>query len=153
MTHILHIAFASDWKAAQAAGEYRMSTRGATLDDVGFIHCSFAEQVLAIGQFLYAGVGDDLVVLVVDTDRVPSEIRIENLDGGETLFPHIYGPLPVEAVLWALPFRREGGSFRIDWSPAAVGPVRTLPLTTVEDVVRFRITEAGDAAAPKTAEP
>ena len=36
----------------------------------------------------------DLVLLHIDPARMRSEIRYENLEGGETLFPHVYGPNP-----------------------------------------------------------
>jgi uncharacterized protein (DUF952 family) len=90
---IYHLAFAADWAEAQALGEYRVSTRNATLDDVGFIHCSFREQVAQIGALYYADVEEPLVVLVIDQGRVASAIKVE--DG----FPHIYGPLATSAVV------------------------------------------------------
>jgi uncharacterized protein (DUF952 family) len=42
---------------------------------------------------------DELVVLEIDTDRIDADVRVENLDGGEELFPHIYGAVPVAAVV------------------------------------------------------
>ena len=41
---IFHLALVSDWDAARAAGEYTVSTRGATVAEVGFVHCSTAAQ-------------------------------------------------------------------------------------------------------------
>ena len=95
---IFHLALRRDWAAAQAAGEYRMSTRGATLDDVGYLHASTRDQVERIGALAYADVADDVVVLVIDPSRVGVEIRLEHLEGGTERFPHLYGPLPVTAV-------------------------------------------------------
>jgi len=43
------------------------------------------------------------VLLHVDEAAVGAEIRRENLEGGTTLFPHIYGPLPVKAVMDVTP--------------------------------------------------
>lgn len=43
--HIFHIALSRDWEAAKQVGEYRVSTRGRGLDEVGFIHGSFRDQV------------------------------------------------------------------------------------------------------------
>ena len=95
---IFHLALRSDWEAAQAAGEYRVSTRGVALDDVGYLHASAREQVERIGALVYADVADDVVVLVIDPSQVGAEIRLENLEGGAERFPHVYGPLPVAAV-------------------------------------------------------
>jgi uncharacterized protein (DUF952 family) len=95
---VFHIAFARDWDAAKRDGAYRISTRGLTLDDVGFIHAGFAHQVAGVGAAFYADVDEPLVLLVIDRDRLDVPVVVENLDGGDELFPHIYGPLPTTAV-------------------------------------------------------
>ncbi len=76
---------------------YRGSTLGKSLDDEGFIHCSFANQVQGIANAIYQG-RDDVVLLEIDPSRVNADVRVENLEGGEERFPHIYGPLPIDAV-------------------------------------------------------
>jgi len=95
---IFHITSASAWHEAEQTGEYRLSTKGRTLDEVGFIHCSFAHQVDVIANAMYAG-EQDLVVLEITPELVDSEIRYENLEGGAVLFPHVYGPLRPSAVV------------------------------------------------------
>jgi uncharacterized protein (DUF952 family) len=100
---IFHITRAEDWAGAVTAGEYRMSTLGKTLDDVGFIHCSQTDQVERVANAAFAG-ADHLVVLVIDPDRVAAPITYENLEGGVELFPHIYGPLGLDAVDEVMPF-------------------------------------------------
>jgi glutathione S-transferase len=100
---IYHLALADEWHAAQVAGEYRRSTLGKSLDEVGFIHCSHADQVRMIADLVY-GDRTDVVLLTIDPHRVGAEIRVENLDGGDQLFPHIYGPLPLNAVISAEPY-------------------------------------------------
>ena len=102
MDPIFHVALRPDWEAAQADGEYRMSTVGRTLEDEGFIHCSTASQVDMIVSRFYAGT-PDVVVLTIDPAKIDAEIRFENLEGGREQFPHIYGPLPVDAVTAAVP--------------------------------------------------
>ena len=52
--HIFHIAVVAEWEVAALAGEYRVSTLGATLDEVGFIHGSFRQRVERIGSIHYA---------------------------------------------------------------------------------------------------
>ena len=90
---IKHLAVAAEWEEAVAGGgPYRRSTLGRSLDEVGFIHCSFDEQVAATASLIYAG-RDDVVVLTIDEARLGCEVRVE--DG----FPHIYGPLRLEAVV------------------------------------------------------
>jgi uncharacterized protein (DUF952 family) len=101
---IFHIAFESDWRAAQEAGEYRVSTRGRSLEEVGFIHASFEHQVSATASF-YADVDEPLVVLVINTERVDAPVVVEDGGGGED-FPHVYGPIPVSAVVEVVPVER-----------------------------------------------
>lgn len=96
-TPIYHLAMRSQWDAAQAYGEYRQSTIDKTLDEEGFIHCSFGEQVAATAERYYQGV-DDIVLLTIDPARLSAEVRVENG------FPHIYGPLPAHAVTDATPY-------------------------------------------------
>jgi uncharacterized protein (DUF952 family) len=95
-----HLALRDDWAEARGStdGLYRRSTLGQSLAEVGFVHCSKPHQVPIVADLVYRG-RDDVVLLTVDTSKVPSEIRVENFDGGEETFPHIYGPLPVDAVV------------------------------------------------------
>jgi uncharacterized protein (DUF952 family) len=97
MEPIFHITEASQWYAAAATGVYTGSTRGKTLDEVGFIHCSYEHQVRGVSAF-YRDVTEPLVLLTIDQAKVAAEIKIE--DG----FPHIYGPLTVDLVIAVDPF-------------------------------------------------
>jgi Protein of unknown function (DUF952) len=51
MAELLHITERAAWHAALQAGEYRMSTRGVTLDEQGFIHCSLRHQLRGVAEF------------------------------------------------------------------------------------------------------
>jgi uncharacterized protein (DUF952 family) len=96
---IYHLALEDEWRTAlSGADPYRRSTLGKSLEDEGFIHCSFGPQVQTIADLVYRG-RRDVVLLTIDPARVPAEIRIESLEGGDEGFPHIYGPLPTEAVV------------------------------------------------------
>ncbi|MDQ4100256.1 MAG: DUF952 domain-containing protein [Chloroflexota bacterium] len=92
-----------------------MSTLGATLERVGFIHCSFRDQVERIGSFLYATVAEPIIVLEIDPRRLSVPVRVENLEGGSELFPHIYGPLVIDAVVATLPATIDGRRFLVGW--------------------------------------
>jgi len=94
---IFHVAIESVWEAADPDGSYTWSTRGRTLADVGYIHCSFEHQVEPVAEAVY-GDCEDLVVLTIDPSAVGAPIKVENLEGGAERFPHIYGPLPTAAV-------------------------------------------------------
>ena len=115
---LFHAAMPDDWAAAFADGEYSMSTRGMTLADVGFIHLSTRAQVEATANRFYADV-DELVLLTVDPSKVPSEIKWEPpTPGSDELFPHIYGPLPLGAVVstayWFRTIDEHGAGWSLD---------------------------------------
>jgi uncharacterized protein (DUF952 family) len=95
---IFHLAIPDDWAAASASGEYLVSTRGMSLDEVGFIHCSTHDQVEATANRFYGDI-DQLILLAIDSLLVPSRIIFEPpVPDSPLLFPHIYGPLPMSAV-------------------------------------------------------
>lgn len=102
--HLLHLTEEPLWEAARRAGTYEMSTRGRTLREEGFIHCSLAHQLPAVAQALYGADAQGLVVLVIDADRIPAPVRYEAMEPGGEEFPHIYGPLPADAVVEVRPW-------------------------------------------------
>lgn len=104
MSTIFHLALASDWAAAQRSGAYTTSTLGRTLAEEGFIHASRADQWTGVRERFYAEVTEPLVLLHIDTDRLDVPVVEEPpAPGVEETFPHIYGRLPVTAVVKAIP--------------------------------------------------
>jgi len=96
---VLHVALSADYARARDSGRYRCSS----LVDEGFIHCCDPDQLAGVVDRYYADV-DDLVLLVVDPAALDVELRRENAGGGEELFPHVYGPILLEAVRETRPF-------------------------------------------------
>ena len=97
---LLHLTERPLWDAAQAQGEYRWSTRGVTLEQQGFVHCSLRHQLRDVAYFVYGNyLGNDLVVLVIDPTLLSAPVRFEAPEPGGPEFPHIYGPIPVSAVV------------------------------------------------------
>ena len=103
MPELYHIALPADWESAQATGTYAMSTRGVALAEEGFIHCSWAHQVEATVNRFYADVAE-LVLLTIDEAALDAPVVDEDLYGTGETFPHVYGPIPVSAVLDSRPF-------------------------------------------------
>lgn len=107
---LLHICAADDWRLAQRRGEHRPES----LDDAGFIHLSTPEQVHLPANRLYAG-RTDLVLLGIDPDKLTAPVRWEPgvpTDPESMLFPHLYGPLPIEAVTSVTSYApRDDGQF------------------------------------------
>lgn len=112
-SRIFHITEPGLWQQASALGVYDRSTRDAALDHVGFIHCSFREQVETVANYLYADWDGELLLLEIDRGNVEREIRVENLDGGTEGFPHIYGPLPTRAVTNVHQLVRRSNSWKL----------------------------------------
>lgn len=98
---LLHLTERSLWEAARTTGSYEMSTRGVTLQEEGFIHCSLRHQVPRVARWVYGEYEgpDELVLLVIDPQRLTAPVRYEALKPGGEEFPHIYGPIPVSAVV------------------------------------------------------
>ncbi|MBM7505357.1 DUF952 domain-containing protein [Agromyces aurantiacus] len=107
---VLHVAEADLWMRALEAGGYRGSTRGLDLAQVGFVHASTARQLPAVVAGLYADASlEDQVVLVIDVPTCESSgspVRWEVPEDSAQPFPHIYGPVPVSAVVAVLRMRR-----------------------------------------------
>ncbi len=100
MQELFHVALPQDWSAARSAGQYAVSTRGGTLAEEGFIHCSFSGQVAATAGRFYGDL-DEVVLLRIDPTRLTSPVVVEDLVGAGEAFPHIYGPIDLDAVVEA----------------------------------------------------
>jgi glutathione S-transferase len=108
---LYHLALRDDWASARREGAYRMSSRGQSLEQVGFIHLSWVHQLQATAQRFYGDLPPgELLLLSLDPDRLQAAglvVRSEPAPGSGELFPHLYGgALPVEAVLLAQPLVR-----------------------------------------------
>ncbi|WP_330179535.1 DUF952 domain-containing protein [Nocardia sp. NBC_01503] len=94
---LLHICARDEWEAAVAAGEYRAPS----LAEVGFIHLSEPYQVHLPANRLFAGRAD-MVLLRLDPELLGAEVKWEPgvpTDPESMRFPHLYGPLPIAAVV------------------------------------------------------
>ena len=106
--HVFHVALLADWEAARSAGEYRVSSLGRTLAEEGFLHASFTHQWPGVLAAYYSEVAEPLVLLEIDPDRLDVPLVVEAPAGsapGAEEFPHVYGPLPVGAVVAVRPLR------------------------------------------------
>lgn len=105
-TLLPHICPSDAWQAALLKGEYHT----ASLLQEGFIHFSTPEQVLVVANNFYRG-AKDLVLLWVAPERLHAELRWDLVEN--THFPHLYGPLNLDAVVAISPFPCDSdGQFR-----------------------------------------
>jgi uncharacterized protein (DUF952 family) len=100
---IYHITSKQEWLAAQENGEYTAPSLGTE----GFIHCSTEKQILHVANAFYRG-RNDLVLLQLDESRIKPEVKWEapaETISKADLFPHIYGPINLDAVTSVLDFQ------------------------------------------------
>lgn len=111
---ILHITTRAAWDAARASGRYEAPS----LVGEGFIHFSDIGQVTRVADARFRGT-PGLVLLCVAADRLIAPLRDERSDAGEETFPHLYGPLNLDAVRAVVAFPEGDDGFEL---PPEVGP-------------------------------
>lgn len=94
MPVIYHITTAEEWNQAKSTGSYE----AASLKEEGFIHCSEDRQVAGVLERYFAG-KNNLVKLSVDTARLDGKLIYEWSPSIADTFPHVYGPINVDAVI------------------------------------------------------
>jgi uncharacterized protein (DUF952 family) len=98
MTTIYKICARQLWSEAEAAGRFD----GAPVDlRDGYLHFSTLSQVTETAARHFSG-QTDLLLIAIDAERLGDRLRYEPSRGGD-LFPHLYGSLPLSAVLWSKP--------------------------------------------------
>ncbi len=98
MTIIFHMARTTEWDAAQTAGSYQ----GAAEDRAdGFIHFSTATQVKESAA-KHRTSEPNLILVACNSDALGASLKWEEARGGAR-FPHLYGDIPLSAVVWAVP--------------------------------------------------
>ena len=92
--HIYHVTEKVRWAEALTKGQY-LSRH---FDNEGFIHLCTKKQLKKTADKIYSG-QPDLVVLKIDVNKLKAPVKFENLTKGDELFPHLYGPLNIDAVV------------------------------------------------------
>lgn len=102
MTTIYKICDRKSWQVAETERAFRGSA-----DDArdGFIHFSTADQLAETAAKHFAR-QPDLILVAVDAGRLGPQLKWEPSRGG-ALFPHLYAPLPLDAVRWVRPLADE----------------------------------------------
>ena len=112
---IFHMCREAEWKAAKSTGAYK----GFSQDQAdGFIHFSTVAQIQGSAAKHRTG-QDGLVLLTVNPEELGSALKWETSRGG-ALFPHLYGNLPISAVL------------RVDPLPLGVDGLHVFPSDILE---------------------
>lgn len=108
---LFHITTREHWKEYKKSGNYEPQS----LEDDGFIHCSSGNQVEDTANRLFAD-KDKILLLVIDVAMLREQVKYEEDETGEK-FPHIYGPLSVNAVIDKIDILAEDdGKFNISFT-------------------------------------
>ena len=91
---IYHITTATEWSQANLDGFYEAPS----LHSEGFIHCSTDQQVSGVLERYFPG-KTNLIKLVIDTDKLESELKLEMSPSVKEAFPHVYGTINLDAVI------------------------------------------------------
>lgn len=99
---IYHMLPRTRWESLPAGRPYQ----GDTLATEGFIHCTAEPALLTqVANRLYRAEPDEMLILCLATERILAPVRWEAAD--EWVFPHIYGPLNLDAVVGVVAFPRD----------------------------------------------
>lgn len=97
---IHHLASLEDWE--QRTSDHYVPAGFAA---EGFIHLCTRDQLAGVVDRYYTG-RDDLILLTVDDSRLGADLVWEDLPGSGEDFPHVYGRLPLSAVVSSAPFEQ-----------------------------------------------
>lgn len=109
---IYHLTTPDAWEAARAAGAYTAPS----LASEGFIHASTPAQVEGSANRFFEG-QPTLLALELDPGRLRSELRWDLSSHSADPFPHVYGPIDLDAVVAVVAWDR-GDDGRFRWPPA-----------------------------------
>lgn len=109
---LFHITTKEYWKEHQNNGRYEPES----LESQGFIHCSNGDQISETANRLFPDT-DQILLLVIDVSTLGENIKYEEDEETGEKFPHIYGPLNVNAVIDKIDISAEkDGQFDIVFS-------------------------------------
>jgi uncharacterized protein (DUF952 family) len=94
MATIYHLTTREQWQQANENGQYTV----ASLTDEGFIHSSEARQVPGVLERYFKG-QQGVIKLSIDTEKLTSPLYYDWSPSVEDTFPHIYGPINLDAVI------------------------------------------------------
>ncbi|MCW9706202.1 DUF952 domain-containing protein [Fodinibius salsisoli] len=109
---IFHITTKAYFNSHKKSHEYVPES----LDTEGFIHSSKGDQVEATANRIFAE-ETQLLLLVIDVSTLTSEVKYEQDESSGETYPHIYGPINIDAIMDKLDIHAEkSGEFKIAFS-------------------------------------
>ena len=92
---IYKLILSAEWETSKKEGIYK----GSALDQAdGYMHCSTSDQIQGTLDKFFTG-QTDVVLLTIDINKIKPHLKWEKSPRSGRIFPHIYGPLPINAVI------------------------------------------------------
>ncbi len=91
---IYHVTTATDWESALKQGFYTHPS----LSKEGFIHNCSLEQLPGVIERYYADT-TGLILLQIDESKLQAPVKYEVASSVNEAFPHIFGPINLDAVV------------------------------------------------------
>ncbi|HET6995800.1 MAG TPA: DUF952 domain-containing protein [Chitinophagaceae bacterium] len=98
MPVICHVTSVDAWNEAKTKGFYEHPS----LKEEGFIHCSEDRQVSGVLSRYFEG-QINLIKLLIDTEKLGSRLVFDWSPSSADTFPHVYGPINLDAVIEIVP--------------------------------------------------
>lgn len=95
---IYHVTDITSWNNALASGSFTVPS----LQTEGFIHASTREQVNGVIHRYYKNI-PDLILLHIDESKLTASLKFELAPSINEMFPHIFGPINIDAVMQTEP--------------------------------------------------
>lgn len=109
---LFHLTTKENWNKYKKSGNYEPES----LESDGFIHCSTGSHVEDTANRFFAG-QDEILLLIIDASMIREDIKYEKDDETGEKFPHIYGPVSVNAIIDKIEIRAEdNGKFNIGFT-------------------------------------
>jgi len=109
MNKIMHIVSLDEWEKAKVLGMYQSPS----LSKEGFIHCSLPLQIPPVANYNFKG-QKGFVLLEIDMEKLKVLVKFEDLYNTGEDYPHVYGPINIEAVARVIAFPPEpDGTFKL----------------------------------------
>lgn len=106
---IFHVATSEYFESHKSNNKYQPES----LDSKGFIHCSKGSQIEKTANRLFPD-EDEILLLIIDISTLSAEVKYEVDEQSGEKFPHVYGPLNIDAVMDKINiFAEETGDFKI----------------------------------------
>lgn len=100
---IVHVALKEEWEDLANENVYAPIS----YEKDGFIHCSEVENIAEVANDNLGKVKEQMVLLCIDTDKLTSEVKWETRGDKGIRFPHVYGPINLDAVIDVINFTKD----------------------------------------------